>query len=470
MLYRTPRIRFNVQKLKALLSSLRVSTRIWYDLLVPVTMLLLLTDHEASSVRYALTVAAVVAFHAGHTFFNDISDIEVDRQSIEPSRNQRALVIGTLSKPEMAVVGGLLTVLSIIFVVVVLPWRSAIIITVIASALALTYNFEPVHLSARPLVKQLFWPVMWVLMFYVCASASPAGNWRKALPYLVFVVLFMGLGDSLTKDIRDVDNDAKGGRRTTVVKYGVPRTAGFAWGFHALSLLAWGWLMLTYPLPPLELSFRDYLLAEADFRDSLPYSRSFDYWARAHRPTLPPAPQLPLAKHPSSLIRPRFVRRSAHFSKETWQRLKTRATQVGLTPTGVLIAAYAEILALWSKSQRLPLNVTHLNRLSLHPQVKDLVGQFASFTLLTVDNSGVDSFEVRARRLQAQLWEDFDHRHIGGVRVRVVYRAGAKASASNGHRCHLGQLHSDCEPVGERVWLPSTDGRVLSSFECGWIG
>ncbi|MBI1925978.1 UbiA family prenyltransferase [Candidatus Poribacteria bacterium] len=245
----TLRIRFNRQKLKALLASLRISTRVWFDIVVPVTMLLLLKDNGASFARYAVTVAAVVAFHAGHTFFNDMSDIEVDRQSIEPSRNQRALVLGTLSKREMAVAGWLLIVLSLISVGVVLPWRSAILITVIASALALAYNFEPLHLSARPLVKQLFWPVMWGLMFSFCAAAFPAGNWRKALPYLVFVVLFMGLGESLPEDIRDVDNDAKGGRRTTVVKYGVPRTAVFAWVFQALSLPAWGWLILTYPLP-----------------------------------------------------------------------------------------------------------------------------------------------------------------------------------------------------------------------------
>ncbi|MBI1925979.1 amino acid adenylation domain-containing protein, partial [Candidatus Poribacteria bacterium] len=170
------------------------------------------------------------------------------------------------------------------------------------------------------------------------------------------------------------------------------------------------------PLPPLELSFRDYVLAEATLRDSELYRRSWDYWVR-RLPTLPPAPQLPLAKHPSSLTRPRFVRRSAHFSKETWQRLKTRATHAGMTPTGVTLAAYAEILARWSKSQRFTVNVTHLNRLPVHPQVKDLVGQFASFTLLAVDNSGIDSFEARARHLQAQLWKDFDHRHVGGVRV-----------------------------------------------------
>ena len=68
------------------------------------------------------------------------------------------------------------------------------------------------------------------------------------MPYLVFVVMFMGVGESITQDIRDADNDAAGGRQTTVVQYGVPCTALFAWTMQALSLLAWIWLMLTYPL------------------------------------------------------------------------------------------------------------------------------------------------------------------------------------------------------------------------------
>src|SRR5258708_40168477 len=44
--------------------------------------------------------------------------------------------------------------------------------------------------------------------------------------------------------------------------------------------------------------------------------------------------------------------------------------------------------------------------------------------MLGVDNSGRDSFEVRARRLQVQLWSDLDHRYFTGIRVlRELSRA-----------------------------------------------
>jgi 4-hydroxybenzoate polyprenyltransferase len=243
---RTLRIGPSIQKLKALLESFRVSTRIWFDIIFPTTMMLLVKENGTPFSTYAMTLAAIVSFHAGHTYFNDVSDVEVDRQSIEIGRNQRALVRGSISRREMAAVGWLFVALSIFFVMN-LPWLSMMVVAA-ALPLVLAYNFKPIHLSARPLITQIFWPLVWVLMFFFCVAAVQSRGWGKALPYLVFVVMFMGLGESITQDIRDVDNDAAGGRQTTVVRYGVPRTALFAWTMQALSLLAWVWLMLTYPL------------------------------------------------------------------------------------------------------------------------------------------------------------------------------------------------------------------------------
>ena len=83
----------------------------------------------------------------------------------------------------------------------------------------------------------------------------------------------------------------------------------------------------------------------------------------------------------------------------------------------MLLAAFADVLKVWSKSPRFTLNLTLFNRLPLHPQVNDIVGDFTSLTLLEVDNSAEETFESRARRLQEQLWDDLDHRYISGVQV-----------------------------------------------------
>jgi amino acid adenylation domain-containing protein len=182
-------------------------------------------------------------------------------------------------------------------------------------------------------------------------------------------------------------------------------------------------------IAPLQLSFRDCVLAAIALENSPLFQQSLDYW-RNRLKTLPPAPELPLAKHPNSLTQPRFKRWSDRLDLQTWQRLKTRTARASLTPTGLLLAAYAEVLGLWSKTPRFTLNVPRFNRLPLHPQVEEIIGEFASFTLLEVDNSKPESFEVRAKRLQEQLWQDLEHQYVSGVRVlRELAQAQGTTSA-----------------------------------------
>jgi len=192
---------------------------------------------------------------------------------------------------------------------------------------------------------------------------------------------------------------------------------GDAWSFEILTR---EFLQLFYnpeiSLPPIELSFRDYVLAEIALRNSPLYCRSLEYWQN-RLTSLPPAPEIPLQKTLVAVQHPRFVRRQGKLDPDTWDRLKNRAAQANLTPSGILLAAFAEILTLWSKNPRFTINLTLFNRLPLHPEVNQIVGDFTSLTLLGVDNSGHDSFEVRAQRLQKQFWDDLDHRYVSGVRV-----------------------------------------------------
>jgi len=178
-------------------------------------------------------------------------------------------------------------------------------------------------------------------------------------------------------------------------------------------------------LPRLELSFRDYVLAELSFRGSARYRRAESYW-RHRLADLPGPPELPLLKSPGAVERPRFVRFSHRLEREVWQRLKQRGASAGLTPSGLLLAAFAEVLAAWSKNPRFVINLTQFNRLPLHPQVDRIMGDFSSTLLLAVE-AGPGPFLERARHLQQQLWRDLEHAEVSGVRVmrRLAAREGA---------------------------------------------
>jgi amino acid adenylation domain-containing protein/natural product biosynthesis luciferase-like monooxygenase protein len=205
-----------------------------------------------------------------------------------------------------------------------------------------------------------------------------------------------------------------------------PRRIRLQISFNILIADAWSFLLLMRDLfafyqnpdlvlPELELSFRDYVLAERSLRETSEYQAAWEYW----RPRLPNlvAPEFPLAVAPSKLERPRFERWSGGLDRTTWERLKARAARVGLTPSGVLLAAFADILATFTGSAHFTINLTLFNRRPLHPQVDDLIGDFTSVTLLEVEEAKGLRFDLRARRLQERLWQDLDHSLVTGVEL-----------------------------------------------------
>lgn len=177
--------------------------------------------------------------------------------------------------------------------------------------------------------------------------------------------------------------------------------------------------LLTNPateLPALALTFRDYVVALNELQHSPLFDRSRSYWLRRLE-TLPEAPPLPFVKDPATLGTPRFKRLQARLPREQWQKLQQKTVASGLSPSVLLMAAYSDALAGWCTAPSFTLNVTLFQRLPLHAQVEELIGDFTALTLLEVDVSQGNTFGERARRLQEQLWEDLDHRFFSGVKV-----------------------------------------------------
>jgi amino acid adenylation domain-containing protein len=169
-------------------------------------------------------------------------------------------------------------------------------------------------------------------------------------------------------------------------------------------------------LPPINLTFRDYVLTQKTLQDSAIYHRSQAYWQN-RLTTLPPAPELPLTKPLSQITEPHFTRRSGTLSPTQWQKLKQQASEAGITPSGILLAAFAKILSRWSKQPNFTLNLTLFNRLPLHPEVNQIVGDFTASLLLEIASAGCNNFLELAHRIQTQLWDDLDHRYFSGVEV-----------------------------------------------------
>ncbi|NHB91159.1 non-ribosomal peptide synthetase [Photorhabdus cinerea] len=166
-----------------------------------------------------------------------------------------------------------------------------------------------------------------------------------------------------------------------------------------------------HELPPLKVTFRDCVLHQQQMPA---HQNSLQYWQEQVK-TLPLAPQLPLRIAPESVQSPRFVRYSDRLSAHEWNQLKQHAAPHQITPSALLIAAYAAVLSAFSTRPELTLNLTLFDRPHWHEDINHILGDFTSLSLLAWHPE--KNWLSSTRRLQQQLWQDLDHRHISAIRV-----------------------------------------------------
>ncbi|WP_312871125.1 non-ribosomal peptide synthetase [Streptomyces lonarensis] len=165
-------------------------------------------------------------------------------------------------------------------------------------------------------------------------------------------------------------------------------------------------------LPPVDISFRDYVLDVVPERAAVERARA--YWLR-RLDDLPPAPELPLAGDPGAVTRPRFTRRDRPLAADRWQAIRDRARTEGLTPSVILLLCYVEVLAAWSDQDGVTVNLTLFNRLPVHPHIDRLVGDFTSVSLIGHRPRPGESWLKAAHRLQSVMGEDLDHREASAI-------------------------------------------------------
>jgi pyochelin synthetase len=176
-------------------------------------------------------------------------------------------------------------------------------------------------------------------------------------------------------------------------------------------------------LAALDVSFRDYVITMQQARGSGRYLDALAYWD-ARLDDLPPGPELPRSRVDSSgrgQPAPRARCRSM-LSIDEAARLKMRASSGGLTMTAAIAAAFADVVALWSKDKQFTLNLTHCQRHPLHSRLEEVVGDFTSTILLQID-ARQDRFRDRASLLQRTLLADLDHSIVSGIEVSRRQRA-----------------------------------------------
>ena len=172
----------------------------------------------------------------------------------------------------------------------------------------------------------------------------------------------------------------------------------------------------TYALPKLNFCYSDYVGQNKLSKNNELYLTSRKYWFTKLN-SLPFGPELPIQKKSEAYTKPRFKTLRQILPEKVWMPLKEKIAQLNLTSTNFLLSVFAKILATWSQNTHFTIPVITTDRLPLHSQIHDVVGNFTSFILLAIDANPAISFIAFAEAVQKQLTEDLKHSWINGVEV-----------------------------------------------------
>jgi 4-hydroxybenzoate polyprenyltransferase len=200
-------------------------------------------------------MATAIIADAGACTLNDLGDLESDRLSTEGSRSLRPLPTGIITKKAARNQGITLFIigLAIAFYLDLYVFLFTLILVIISYQ----YSMNPLKLDARPVVSQLFWVSFGFLYYFAVAAyirrydGLAMENFYNGLYFLVAVLLFIAVGETLAKDLRDLDNDRVGGKNTTPVTFGHKRAVVASFIFSFIGLFFWGVPFFTVLEPPL---------------------------------------------------------------------------------------------------------------------------------------------------------------------------------------------------------------------------
>ncbi|CAF4028553.1 unnamed protein product, partial [Adineta steineri] len=167
-------------------------------------------------------------------------------------------------------------------------------------------------------------------------------------------------------------------------------------------------------LVELKLSYRDYILAEQQWKHTTIYSNDRQYWINRLK-SFPLGPNLPLQCLPNEIHAQRHCNAATVFDRVLWQELRKRITDHGLTPAGFLASIYALVLGKWSENKHFALNLPVFNRLPIHPHVNQIVGDFTTVIPLEINLDKISTYDEFLQDVQKQLWNDLEHMSYDGV-------------------------------------------------------
>lgn len=174
-------------------------------------------------------------------------------------------------------------------------------------------------------------------------------------------------------------------------------------------------------IKPLEVTYRDILLYEQAVKNSptekMKMEKDKKYWMNRIE-KMPEGPQLPIKNsdlcHNEKVI---FDQYKLSLSSEKWKKICDIAKENRITPSSVILAAYSEVIKLWSKKSDFCINLTLLNRPDVHEEINKVIGDFTVVDVFEINGREKNTFTDKVKKVQERLWSDLEHMSFSGVEV-----------------------------------------------------
>ena len=183
-------------------------------------------------------------------------------------------------------------------------------------------------------------------------------------------------------------------------------------------------------LPELKLSYRDYLIEYEKIRESELFIQVKEYWENKIDDYLLDI-NLPLLKEAHAVKKPAFARVTKTIANDTWKQLLEKALALNISPTALLLCVYGKVLTFWSNQSKITINLTLFNRLPLHKQIHEIIGDFTVLELFNYCDVRTDTIKEILRNCHNELLLDIEHNLFDGIDLQRALRKKYGLSSSD---------------------------------------
>lgn len=175
--------------------------------------------------------------------------------------------------------------------------------------------------------------------------------------------------------------------------------------------------------PALTVSYRDYIIQMEKIRASDLFIKDREYWLNK-LPDYNFDLQLPLSCRVTDIEKPRFNKLTKVITSAVWEKIKAKALKYDVGLTSIIMVIYGKVLSYWSNQTSLCINLTLFNRIPLHPQINDILGDFTVLELFDYKNLEVEQKSIinEIRSNHEQLWQDIEHNLFDGIDFQRLIR------------------------------------------------